>query len=157
MEKAHIESGNSVYMFTDEFLVECPKCQAMAIVRRTGSALSPELVTLACSVCGHNQSSDLCDWPGSTMRSVDLYFCLPLWLRTRCCGEELWAFNREHLEQLESFIKADHRKRAPKKANSLTNRTFESRLPKWIKSSKNREELLRGIQRLKMKLPRKET
>ena len=156
MEKTNIESGSSVYMFTDGFLVECPKCQAMAIVRRAGSALSPELVTLVCSACGHNQSSNKCEWPGSTMRSVDCYFRLPLWLRTRCCGEELWVFNREHLEHLESFVMADHRKRAPSETNPLTNRTFESRLPKWIKSSKNREGLLKGIQRLKMRLPREE-
>ena len=157
MEKTHIESGDSIYSFTNDFLVECPKCRAMAKVHpHRSTSFYPEKVTLTCSFCGHNQISAECELSKPKIGPFDFYFLLPLWLRTRCCGKELWAFNRDHLEYLESFIIADHRKRASKEVNPLRSRTFESRLPKWIKSSKNREEILKGIQRLKMKLPSEE-
>lgn len=31
---------------------------------------------------------------------------LDLWLQVSCCGYNLWALNEEHLDYMESFVKA---------------------------------------------------
>ena len=55
--------------------------------------------------------------------------------------------NLEHLDFLERYVESDLRERVPN-----INKSLASRLPQWIKSSKNRGEVLKGISRLRMKL-----
>jgi len=100
---------------------------------------------LICLNCLHRDF-----WKGTqitTGASVDWYFRLPLWLQISCCGETLWAYNQKHLEMLENYVAAKLRERTVKGRNS-----FLSKLPKWIKSAKNRDEILKGIVKLKKKL-----
>ncbi len=77
-----------------------------------------------------------------------------LWLRTPCCGEMLWAYNGRHLAELENYVLATHRKGIPLSDTRapIRNATIASRLPKWIIAAKNREEVLKGIARLREKL-----
>lgn len=89
--------------------------------------------------------------------SFDWYFRLPLWLQTPCCGKILWAYNREHLDFLESYIKAGLRERFPLKVYETglvmwRNKSLASRLPTWMKRAKNRDEVLRGIEKLRKKI-----
>jgi hypothetical protein len=70
-----------------------------------------------------------------------------LWLRVNCCGHVLWAYNKQHLDFLEGYVTASLRERQPN-----INQSLASRLPYWIKSTKNREQLIKGIQKLKDKL-----
>ncbi len=79
--------------------------------------------------------------------NFDWYFQEPLWLQTECCGETLWAYNEKHLEFIENYVAAKLRARIPNQ-----NRSLASRLPKWIKSAKNRDEILKAIGKLKEKL-----
>jgi hypothetical protein len=51
---------------------------------------------------------------------------------------------------LENYVAAKLRERTSKGRNS-----FLSKLPKWIKSAKNRDAVLRGIEKLKGKLNEK--
>jgi hypothetical protein len=76
-------------------------------------------------------------------KPVDPAFGLPLWLQRRCCGHILWAYNREHLETLRAYVGAKHRQRYFHGKWSMI-----ARLPSWIKSAKNRESVLRCIDRL---------
>lgn len=78
---------------------------------------------------------------------MDWYFRLPLWLQIECCGETLWAYNEKHLEFIERYVAAKLRVRTPN-----TNKSLASRLPQWIKSAKNRNEVLRACEKLKAKL-----
>ena len=70
-----------------------------------------------------------------------------MYLVTNCCGEELWAYNQEHLDFLEAYVAADLRERKPN-----VNSSMASRLPKWMKDRKNRKDVLKGLQRLREKL-----
>ena len=105
--------------------------------------------------CGYIQ-----DWDGKSIvvRGVyDGYFGLPLWLQTPCCGKILWAYNREHLDFLESYVKAGLRESFPLKVYEIgrvmwRNKSLASRLPTWMKRAKNRDEVLRGIERLRRKI-----
>jgi len=108
---------------------------------------------LVCRGCGHSVA-----WAkreirrGDARLAVDDYFERPLWLQTRCAGHVLWAYNREHLEFLEAFVRATLRERLKDGAGGWSNRSLASRLPKWIKSARNREAILRGLARLRTSL-----
>ncbi|MFI8685911.1 hypothetical protein [Rossellomorea sp. NPDC077527] len=66
-----------------------------------------------------------------------------MWLTTNCCGDTLWAYNKEHLIFLESYVGALVRERVPN-----INQSVASRLPGWIKSVKNRDAVLKCIEKL---------
>ncbi|WP_205325334.1 hypothetical protein [Glycomyces sp. YM15] len=70
-----------------------------------------------------------------------------LWLETDFRGKSLWARNDQHLSFLEAYVAAGVRDVSP------FNRTIASRLPAWIKSGKNREDLLRALAKLRARLP----
>src|SRR5215212_7033778 len=70
--------------------------------------------------------------------TLDWYFGLPLWLQTPCAGQVLWAWNEWHLDWMERYVAADLRERTPN-----INMSLASRLPRWIKSAKNRDEVLK--------------
>ena len=77
---------------------------------------------------------------------VDPFFRLPLWLQTQCCGgRTLWAFNETHLALLEDYVAARLRERG----QARNRMTLVARLPRWLKSAKNRDEVLRAITRLR--------
>ena len=64
----------------------------------------------------------------------------------------LYAMNEEQLTYLESFIAAGLRERRPG-TQGWANSSYISRLPGWVKSAKNRTDLLRCVTRLKAMLP----
>lgn len=145
------ENGELIYDFGDEFLVICPKCAGMAkvIPISIGSEkLNAKLFAhrnLICLSCVHRDH-----WQGGEIgigASVDWYFRLPLWLQISCCGNTLWAYNQKHLDFLEDYVGAKLRERTPN-----INRSLASRLPQWIKSAKNRDEVLKCLKRLRTKL-----
>ena len=154
-----LDTGTRIYDFYDEFLVVCPKCSGMAkvvideaefeklptrkLLKFRNNFFAPR--RLICTRCLHRDT-----WKGTqilTGTSVDWYFRLPLWLEISCCGERLWAYNQKHLEMLENYVGAKLRERTVKGRNS-----FLSKLPKWIKSAKNRDEILKAIVKLRGKL-----
>lgn len=63
----------------------------------------------------------------------------------------LWAYNPEHLELLRQFVQAPLRERAPWDAQAIK-MTVVARLPTWIKSAKNRGEVLRAVDRIRSTL-----
>ncbi len=149
-DERFVDRGNHLQEFTGEFLIVCPRCSKQAKVLPNGDAEFDPFKDLfrsrklVCTNCGFNEI-----WKKSkiyTNGNVDWYFRLPLWLEISCCGERLWAYNLKHLEMLENYVAAKLRERTVKGRSS-----FLSKLPKWIKSAKNRDEILRGIAKLKEK------
>lgn len=160
------DSGEQIFDFSDEFLVECPKCQSLArvVLCNEDNGNIPLLYAarkLICVKCGLSkiwqrnkfigyQSGNKIE-PGFNNfikigGNFDWYFQMPLWLQTECCGEILWALNQKHLEFIENYVADKMRKRTPN-----INRSLASRLPNWIKSAKNRREILKAIGKLKEK------
>jgi len=139
--------------FMDEILVVCPECSGCARTFRVerGSADSFAPRRLVCA-CGHTR-----EWAGRVLGMPrgepprDDYFHLPLWLRARCAGETLWAYNREHLAFLRSFVGATQRERLRDAKHGWRNASLVSRLPKWMKLAKHRAAILRAIARLEEK------
>ncbi len=147
--KSKIQNPSAmIYDFGDEFLVVCPKCNGMAKV--VPVAIGSEKINsklfaprnLICLTCVHRDS-----WKSGEIgigASFDWYFRLPLWLQISCCGKTLWAYNEAHLDFLGNYVAAKLRERTPN-----INKSLASRLPQWIKSAKNREEILKAIGKLR--------
>lgn len=145
------DNNESVYAFMDKTYVECPQCGSCAVSARVNEADSDWFAErrLSCKSCGHSDH-----WHSRKIhrrwREVrDDYFGLPLWLQTECRGEVLWAYNEQHLELLERLVSARQRERTPDEDYGWANRSLLSRLPKWIKAKKNRDDVLKGISRLR--------
>jgi len=145
-----VDRGDLIYELGDEFLVVCPKCSGKAKVfpvEISSEKINNKLFAphrFVCVICAHRK-----DWKAGQISiggNFDWYFRLPLWLQISCCGEILWAYNLRHLEILEKYVSAKLRERTKKGRNS-----FLSKLPDWIKSAKNRREVLKAIGKLKEK------
>ncbi len=130
----------------DPTLVVCPKCGSKAFV--LPSSEEGTAVKAVCHSCGFSKESD------GTLRSfawyadnpTDGYFGLDLWLQTRCAGHSLWAFNKKHLDLLAGYVSAQLRERD---GGSWRNSSLASRLPRWITSASNREEVTEAIRTLR--------
>lgn len=173
-ENKFTDEGKQVFDFGNEFLVECPKCSLMAKIVLLDTDEDFNLYSarkLVCANCGfakhwdrrnvigysiQNKISEdrkIFDIPGKPKKMLtiggdfDWFFQEPLWLKINCCGETLWAYNEKHLDFIDDYVSAKLRERTPYK-----NRSLASRLPQWIKSAKNRDEILRAITKLRGKL-----
>ena len=147
------DRGEHLYDFMDEFLVHCPACSGCARVLPTAHSdagmFSPRRVV--CGACGHSSA-----WEhGAVSHGVDHdpYFRLPLWLSTPCCGETLWAYNARHLEFVTGYVRAELREKRLGPEGTLRNTTLANRLPRWMKLAKNREKVLRAMEKLRERLP----
>ncbi len=151
--RAH-DSREPLAAFLDEILVVCPRCAGPAVSRRLDPAARDTAAPrrLICRRCGHLQESRPPAVSGLARIGHDDYFRLPLWLATPCCGELLWAFNARHLAALEAYARADLRERRRDPAHGWSNQSFASRLPKWVKASKNRVEVEKALSRLNARL-----
>ncbi|MER6035962.1 hypothetical protein ABT133_18895 [Streptomyces sp. NPDC001835] len=153
----HRDHGQWLVQFTGQVLVVCPRCGGRAlVVPRPGvappkyfSALLFQPRRLACAHCGATA-----DWtaeergaglvgavPGGT---EDPFFRRPLWLQTRCAGRVLWAYDEEHVDALDAYVRARLRERHA----SPTMGMF-ARLPAWMKSAGHRDEVLAGLAALR--------
>ncbi|WP_028390657.1 hypothetical protein [Bacillus cihuensis] len=156
--------GGSLIAYSDLFLVHCPRCNSCSRIFTPSNAkgqnepgyIGHESKRLVCSKCGFIKdihpkrrwdnlwafSHELFD----EKQGIDWYFGLPLYLQTQCCGHNIWFFNFEHLSHIEDYIKKHVR------PSGLYYLSIESRLPTWMKLSKNREEVLKTIEKLKQKV-----
>lgn len=108
---------------------------------------------LVCRACGltRHAAGGLRLFRG-TGEAVDPYFGLPLWLQSETRHGWLWAYNPEHLDLIRQFVQAPLRERAPRDTKARKKMTLIARLPTWIKSAKNRAEVLRAIERIQASL-----
>ena len=145
-----------LWQLTDTVLVRCPACGGCALVLRDFDTAErvPEISgalsgrrRLRCRACGFCKDEFFSEFLFGG--PVDPFFRLPLWLQTDCRGHVLWAYNVEHLNLLESYVAARLRERraVPGSLSMLARR------PAWVKSAKNRDEVLRVIGRMRASLP----
>jgi ssDNA-binding Zn-finger/Zn-ribbon topoisomerase 1 len=76
-------------------------------------------------------------------QATDPLFNLPLWFQADVKGEVFWAYNREHLLEIRNYVEAKLRER-----QTTTHTTMVERLPGFIKSAKNRAQVLKTINNL---------
>lgn len=97
-----------------------------------------------CTVC-KNVSTISCKWKTDSPsdNGIDPFFGLPLFLKSDCKHGVIWAFNLNHINNYRDFINADLRER-----QGTPKWSWITRLPKWIKSSKNREHVLKALNKM---------
>ncbi|MDX3352031.1 hypothetical protein PV703_01565 [Streptomyces sp. ME01-24h] len=153
------DARHTKYHFIDHVLVRCPKCARIAHVGPVAPAAEDGVPSgfarrrLVCGACGLSRDVDggrFCLFRGRG-EATDPYFGLPLWLQAELRHGWLWAYNPEHLELIRKFVQAPLRERASWDAQ-VKKMTLVARLPTWIKSAKNREEVLRAIDRIRLSL-----
>jgi hypothetical protein len=138
--------------FSASALVRCPRCERIAhFERRPGHTADARGATwpefrLVCRSCG---LSRIDTGPGQPSgRAGRRCYRPPLWLRAETRHGVLWAYNLEHLDLIRRFVAADLRERAPW-YDTGHKMTLVARLPAWIKSAKNRDEVLHAIDRIR--------
>lgn len=155
MPRRHRADRSLLDDFADEVLVECPACRGPATVRlhpleeerRAGPYRARQEGRMSCTACGRSERrTAFVRWIHGP---ADTVFGHPVWLRTRCRGNTLWAYNARHLDALEAFVGAGLRERRPGEGGTWMNRAWTSRIPRWLTSAKNRDEVLRCIARLR--------
>lgn len=134
----------------DPVLIVCPKCAAKAVVIPLGE----DKVRASCLACAFSadRSTNGRAFYWHDEDPGDGYFGYHLWLTSECDGHSLWAFNVQHLELLEAYVSANLRERDQDEKLGWRNASIASRLPKWLKSAKNREVVLKAIHELKQKI-----
>lgn len=120
------DPGVTIEEFAGLVWRHCPKCDGPARVTRE---LHEEL---RCIKCGHLQQQQ---------------FDTPLYLTATVGGEELWVYNVAHLDALAAWLGASLRERPGD--DGLVNKTMMSRLPRWMKSAKNRPKILQALAKLR--------
>lgn len=153
--------GEGLVEYSDLILVQCPRCKSCARIFTPENAqdqdhprhVGHESKRLLCIECGHIKDiHPVKRWDNelayphelyNEKEGVDWYFDLPLYLQTPCCGHKLWFFNYEHLLDIENYVQEHVR------PSNLYYLGVNSRLPKWMKQSKNRDDVLKSIAKLK--------
>jgi hypothetical protein len=146
-----LDPGTTLSDFLDQVLVVCPRCKAQAYVepeRREQKAIG-EPHRLTCPHCAYVQVGSSHSW-GLTNEERDPFFGRPLWLQIGCRGGVLWAYNYRHLSLTEAYVRARLRERV-QGPDDRSEKSAVSQLPPWIKSAKNRAQVLRCIEKLKEK------
>ncbi|MFG2379134.1 hypothetical protein ACGFY9_47810 [Streptomyces sp. NPDC048504] len=137
--------------FTSSILVRCPRCERIAHLERRpctppsadrGTHPHARLVCRSCGLCRNGSR------PFRFSRHPGAASYPTLWLRTDTRHGELWAYNLQHLDLIRRFVAADLRERAPW-YDIGQKMTLVARLPAWMKSAKNRDEVLRAVDRLR--------
>lgn len=77
----------------------------------------------------------------------DPVFGLPLWLRSEFKGEQIWEYNTDQLLEIKSYIGANLRERTTHRYKM----TMVEKLPNFMKSAKNRNEILLSLNRMLLK------
>jgi len=120
----------------------CPECRWLVEARLNGPRFVPQ-TQLNCPKCGAEMTIPITWYPEFPGQAYDPFFGLPLWFVGTVKGHELWAYNREHLTFLKNVVSAELREKAPNQ-----NRTLSNRLPKWMLNRKNRDDVLKLIEKL---------
>jgi hypothetical protein len=146
---------STLYDFLGSVLVRCPRCERAAHVQRNAHRAALHARRLVCGGCGLSRT-----WSGGSVEfsagtaapAHDPYFRVPVWLQTETRHGWLWAYNLEHLTYLRQFVAASLRERAPWYDDTGRKMTLVAKLPVWIKSAKNRDEVLRAVDRIQATL-----
>ncbi len=78
--------------------------------------------------------------------AIDPFFGLELVLKEPTRHGTVWVYGAEHLKHLKEYTAAQHR------VASGTKWSYFTRLPKWVKSAKNREAILKAVTKLERRL-----
>lgn len=132
--------------------IVCEKCNSIFNLETKNLTKTVKKANCKCPTCNYiNQIEvefDLYKEGGIySQQGTDQYYGLDFWYKVNFKNNCFWAYNLEHLNEIEEYVVAKVRKRHLANYQSMI-----ERLPKWIANKKNREELLKIIGKLKKKI-----
>ena len=133
--------------FQDHVDVVCPGCGKKAAATADHEKKEARLY---CLHCGFSKiattTTEVLGIRGDLKIPAHEYFGAKLWFAAPFKNEEFFAFNREHLDYLEAYISATLREHKDR-----SHFTLLEKLPRFYHEAKNREALLKLIEKLKTK------
>ncbi len=109
-------------------------------------------LTIKCPACRKKETYPVKCTPytisgGRRDGGKEFFFNADLWLKLPFKNEIFWAYNYRHLNYLKEYIQADLRENRDREFMSMT-----EKLPKFMQVAKNREALLKIIEKLQQKI-----
>jgi hypothetical protein len=120
----------------------------MDLTSLEGHKTIPSYINLTCKYCktvnkvNENWESYVAKYNDSGI--IDPAFGLPLWYQGTVKGDIIWAYNLRHLTEIRNYVQATLRERSTDKFKM----TMVEKLPDFIKMAKNRDEVLKALQRM---------
>lgn len=147
MEHRFEDQNYRLTHFQKEVAIVCPKCQKKAIANVN---YENKKAKLTCSYCGYHEiKNTLMMHLGHTAHfeapACD-YFDVELWYYASFKNDIFFAYNEAHLLYLEQYIGSKLREHKDR-----SHFTLLEKLPKLYHEAKNREPLLKLIDKLKKK------
>ena len=127
--------------FYDVVWVVCPACAKKAVAKRF---VEEKVARLFCLHCGYNKEvSTAFGKNGLIAMAANVFFDSGLWLTATFRNEVFWSYNARHLEYLARYIGASLREHKGREHFTLV-----EKLPKFYHEAKNRDGLLKVIEKL---------
>jgi DNA-directed RNA polymerase subunit M/transcription elongation factor TFIIS len=143
----HIEKAHDRNRYEAIVKRACDNCGKAIEVIIPNNKEKVEELTIPCSHCGivrtYKPKNDQYRLKYQSNGVCDPIFSLPLWFQTDVKGEVFWAYNRTHLNEIRDYVSAKLRER-----QTTTHMTMVERLPNFIKAAKNREVIVRAIDKM---------
>mgnify|MGYP003406897202 FL=1 len=149
----HVEKPGHWYGSMSAYVsVKCRECRNL--LTRTASVDGQwKKLKMKCEQCG-----DECEYEAHLSQHAmhnrlmtDPVFGLPLWLQKAVGDDLFWAYHYDHLSLLEQYVRAKLRERGIDNKGSKNSLMF-SRLPALITKAGNREEILKLMNELQVKV-----
>ena len=131
--------------------IVCENCNSIFDLETKNLVTTIKKANCKCPDCSHQNQVDVEFRLYTTggmfnQHTKDQYYGYDFWYKTNFKNNCFWAYNLEHLNEIEEYVVADVRKRHLGEYQSMV-----ERLPKWIGSKKNRDDLIKSIIKLKKK------
>ncbi len=129
----------------------CKECREFLVIEIEERKEIPSFVNVVCTHCRtmnkvqENWESYILKYNESGI--IDPAFGLPLWYQEEVKDEILWAFNKSHLQEIKNYVTAVLRERTTDRFKM----TMVEKLPNFIKSAKNRDEIIKAIEKMDSK------
>ncbi len=145
MERRFIDQNITITEFQHEAWVKCPSCGKRAIAIADYTLKKSRL---SCPNCSYHKELatqiESFGTMGNLIMAANQYFGAELWLQHPFKNDIFFAYNDKHLYYLENYISAKLREHKDR-----SHFTLLERLPKFYHEGKNRQALLKIIERLK--------
>lgn len=147
----HAEHERDLIRYKSTVKRNCDHCGKEFKVVVTDQKEKVKDVTIPCPHCGTVRTYSATTEKyrkgyESIGQATDPIFGLPLWFQADVRGDLFWAFNREHLNEIKAYVISRLRER-----QSPTHTTMVEKLPHFIKDAKNRDRVVKVIERLQQK------
>lgn len=136
------DENKTLSHFYNEVWVVCPACKKRATATVD---FETKIARLSCLNCGHNKEmTTQVTADASVQMPAHQFFKTNLWLQAPFKNDLFFAYNLQHLLYLERYITARLREHKDR-----THFTLLEKLPKFYHEAKNRQALLKIIDKLK--------